>query len=345
MPVNIVTGEVIEEDALAIPQQQAPAAVTEQFITDSLAQIGRVLDMLREVADPRVRFEGATEAKARSKFLQAATREIGLEKALVQAATLQWIDSRRVRGEALLDMEKATGGDAQRARLGIPTELNTYADLQISKWEASEEQTVARLPYSDYETFITEKAESLALSWTAVKLYAEKFAKKTHVTNNSGENEWYTPFEYIKAARAVMGWIDLDPASCEMANSIIQATVYYSLGDDGLTQEWHGRVWMNPPYSQPEIKHFCHKLRDHVSGGEVSQAVVLVNNATETGWYHALLEVAAAVCLIKGRVKFIDQYGNPDGAPLQGQTVLYMGEYVEKFSEEFEQFGRVLHVD
>ena len=47
--------------------------------------------------------------------------------------------------------------------------------------------------------------------------------KKPWVTQNTGNNEWYTPPVFIEAARAVMGSIDTDPASCETANQNVKA--------------------------------------------------------------------------------------------------------------------------
>lgn len=62
-------------------------------------------------------------------------------------------------------------------------------------------------------------------------------------------DEWYTPADVIKAARAVLGVIDPDPASSAAANETVGAATYFDAEADGLAQEWRGRVWCNPPFS------------------------------------------------------------------------------------------------
>ena len=166
---------------------------------------------------------------------------------------------------------------------------------------------------------------------------AAAVAKSAHVSNNSGENEWYTPAEYIDAARDVMGGIDLDPATSEIANKRVQASAWYSKADDGLQQNWSGRVWLNPPYAQPLIRQFAEKMVESISG-DVTAAIVLVNNATETGWFYMMADKASAVCFPERRIRFLDPEGNP-GAPLQGQAFLYFGDSSTEFCERFSEFG------
>jgi len=156
-------------------------------------------------------------------------------------------------------------------------------------------------------------------------------SKKPHVSNNSGNNEWYTPPEYIEIARNVMGSIDCDPASSDIANKTVKADTFHTTESNGLKNEWLGNVWMNPPYAQPLMSLFAEKLVEQLEVGNVKQACVLVNNATETKWFQTMSEKAQAIWFIKSRVKFLDVNGNPGGAPLQGQCVLYFGDNVEEF--------------
>jgi hypothetical protein len=165
--------------------------------------------------------------------------------------------------------------------------------------------------------------------------------KKPHVARNTGDNEWYTPPVFIEAATAVLGGIDLDPASSEIANRTVKAKIFYTESDDGLSKDWPvGRIWMNPPYAQPAISRFCTRIVDEVSRG--SSAIVLVNNGTETQWFQCMAAECSAVCFPKSRVRFLDPEGNP-GAPLQGQAIVYFGSNTKEFSKHFSQFGAIFY--
>ena len=161
-----------------------------------------------------------------------------------------------------------------------------------------------------------------------------------HVSQNSGNNEWYTPVYLLDAARQTMGQIDCDPASSAIANRAVGATTYFTKDEDGLAQPWHGRVWLNPPYAQPLIRLFCEAAVGKFQSGEIEQAVVLVNNGTETKWGKTLLDAATAVCFPTGRIRFLDPDGNP-GAPLQGQMIIYLGACPQRFREAFADTGTI----
>ena len=68
------------------------------------------------------------------------------------------------------------------------------------------------------------------------------FLKKKWI-GASGNDEYYTPFEVVQAARFAMNGIDLDPASNHIAQKVVEATKYYTKEDDGLSKEWSGRVF------------------------------------------------------------------------------------------------------
>lgn len=199
----------------------------------------------------------------------------------------------------------------------------------VSRWRAK---------LNDPQSFEKYCAEAVARCVRIVD-----FETTAHVGHNSGENEWYTPAEFVEAARTVLGSIDLDPASTDAANVVVKAEQIYTASDDALAQQWDGRVWMNPPYSQPLITQFCEKLAASVKACTVPAFVVLVNNATETQWFRSLADVSASICFPTGRVQFWSP-GKASATPLQGQAVLYAGRAVDRFAETFALFGFVAEI-
>jgi len=185
-----------------------------------------------------------------------------------------------------------------------------------------------------------ETKEKLRKAETTINREYKGITQKPHVAQNTGNNEWYTPPQYINAARKVMEQIDLDPASSVAANEFVKAAKFYTIEDDGLCQSWRGCIWMNPPYASSLVQQFSDKLLEELSN--IEQAIVLVNNATETRWFQSLLTKADAVCFLRGRVKFLNESGEPVGVPLQGQAILYFGSSMPIFEEIFSEFGQVL---
>lgn len=160
--------------------------------------------------------------------------------------------------------------------------------------------------------------------------------KRPHVIRNSGKCQWYTPRWLVELAREVLGDIDLDPASCAEANETVRARRFYTAEDSGLLHPWAGRVWLNPPYNSKTIQQFVAKLCGHVEAGDVSAAILLTNNGTETAWFQRALATCERACFPKGRIRF-----GVASSPLQGQTLFYFGASPDKFKEVFLPHGTV----
>jgi ParB family chromosome partitioning protein len=203
-------------------------------------------------------------------------------------------------------------------------ELTGITQQQVSKWKK-------RL--TDRDKY---RATIFGVAWK--KAMAEM---DNHRAKGTGENEWYTPPQYIEAARYVLGEIDVDPASSEHAQETVGAKQFFTIADNGLIQEWNGTVWMNPPYSQPHIQMFMEKLAAEVGAGRATAAIALTHNYTDTEWFHVGARACAAICFTRGRIKFV----NPEGdvaAPTQGQAFFYFGDKPDYFADVFSQFGFVV---
>jgi phage N-6-adenine-methyltransferase len=161
-----------------------------------------------------------------------------------------------------------------------------------------------------------------------------------HRALGTGENEWYTPQDYLDAVRDVLGSIDLDPASSRIAQRAVKAAAYFTTDDDGLTKEWRGRVWLNPPYAQPDIADFVAKLITEYRAGHVTEAIMLTHNFTCTRWFYQAATAARAFCLTLGRIRFVDPDGNL-ASPTNGQCFFYFGHRPDAFAARFADIGFV----
>jgi hypothetical protein len=144
----------------------------------------------------------------------------------------------------------------------------------------------------------------------------------------------------VEDAREVMGGIDLDPASNDLAQQVVRAGTYYTTETDGLAQEWQGRVFCNPPYKDGLIDKFVSKLVAEHIAGNVPEAVLLVHSRTDTAWFHEAARAAAAICFTRGRVPFQRPDGSGDAPPI-GSAFLYFGDAPERFVAIFGARGLV----
>ncbi len=303
-------------------------------MTDALARRDKATQMLAEAKSLDEVKNIIDIAEAARTYARAA--KLGLD-AQNHAAEIK-IRAERKAGELLLNLERKPGErtDKPHSNLVQGSEYREVLDSEeIPNTTAHRWQQAAQIPEKAFEQHVAQVKDA-GLELTTSGLL--KSAKSPHVSQNTGESEWYTPFEYIACAHSVMGRIDLDPASSELANKTVRASKIYTAKDDGLSKVWGGKVWMNPPYSAELVRQFVSKFAKHVNNKDIHEGMVLVNNATETQWFNELVSVSNAVLFPSGRVKFLDPSGKP-GAPLQGQALTYSGKNLEKFINEFGGFG------
>ncbi len=153
-------------------------------------------------------------------------------------------------------------------------------------------------------------------------------------------NEFYTPTIYIEATRRVLGEIDLDPASDPEANAkVVKAVKFYTREDDGLKQEWHGRVFCNPPFCDGLAKKFSETLLTEYRSGRTTAAILLLSTTYTTiqPWFQALAAIGN-ICLVEGKVEWWGPDAEKSAGP-PGILFVYLGEDGDLFREEFSAFG------
>ena len=314
---------------------QTLLAVPDAFRKTALAFPDKVSQALALIDAP----EEAAELLDRAEVMAQFARRVRADTEVINAIQYGKLRIVAKYGELLPDGRGSHGrGRPKDAKIETAP-----GSVSISTHTASTYRKVAKAAGKIAEYFEEAKSspEPLEMSTAGFVRYVngtERAGTAAHVSLNTGCPEWYTPPEFIEAARRTMGSIDLDPASSDIAQKTVQAKRFDTLETDGLAKKWKGTVFLNPPYSSDLCPKFIDKLCEAFASSDVPQAVLLVNNATETQWFQRAAAAACVLCFPAGRIKFLDDEGRP-GAPLQGQAILYFGGRVKTFIREFQPFG------
>ena len=118
----------------------------------------------------------------------------------------------------------------------------------------------------------------------------------THESTYNESKEWYTP-RYIFQAININ--FDLDP--CSPGQEIVRwipAQHHYTCLDNGMSKDWFGNCWVNPPYGSDTPKWMA-RLSEHGEG------IALVFARCDARWFHIYAPLADAICFLQGRVQFV----------------------------------------
>lgn len=159
------------------------------------------------------------------------------------------------------------------------------------------------------------------------------------INQTSGDVEIYTPENIIEAARRTLGTIDLDPASSAAANERVRATRFFTKEDDGLSQPWSGRVWLNHPFSREFNKKWVAKAEQETTSGRVSALCMICFASTSEAWFRPLLRYPQ--CFLSPRTNYLRPDGTIYRGVTKGSVVTYMGRNLMAFANAFQELGEI----
>ena len=304
--------------------------VAEVVLLDSLPESREMelVDGLRLWLDRATTNEERGAIRSRARAIRAAAREMDAPQV------------KRAAEEVIAEAEHRIVADTPRVGHGPGAGKKTNTDVSVSSAEYMELSRMRAV----YEGITEEELQEALVSHEqgesiTRKSMARKLGKVPRMAEGTGNDERWTPAHVIEAARRVLGAIDLDPASCAEANDVVGATVWHGEDDDGLTQEWAGRVWLNPPWSQPLCRRFTAKL---IAEPAVTAWVTLTHGtATDTAWWQALASASKAICTVSGRLDFMSHRSNASGGSMHSVIVCAGGTDLdaEQFVEQFSSLG------
>ena len=173
-----------------------------------------------------------------------------------------------------------------------------------------------------------------------------------NIQHSSASNLWYTPPHIIQMVRMVLGDIELDPASDEVANEIVQANNIFTEEDDGLLQDWdtEGSIFLNAPGGRLGNKSLSIEFWKKLMVSEFSHAIYMgfsVEHLATSQHKGCKSMLEFPFCIPAKRIRFVSPLGNKS-APSHSNVIVYVPGAIDatrKFKEVFTGLGGVVNTD
>ncbi len=138
------------------------------------------------------------------------------------------------------------------------------------------------------------------------------------------------------------GGIDLDPCHDPDPGCLVVAELVYDAraGQDGLVLPWKGKVFVNPPYSDPGP--WALRAVQHAAGGPENEVILLVNAAPGSAWWARWIWPHAPVCFPDKRLRFGKPGGIATSPNPHDSAIVYYGPNRDRFQAIWEPLGRVV---
>jgi phage N-6-adenine-methyltransferase len=133
-----------------------------------------------------------------------------------------------------------------------------------------------------------------------------------NVMFSSQSCEWETPLPFFQTLNEHYHFT-LDV--CATPHNA-KCAAYFTKEQNGLTKEWRGRCWMNPPYGR-EIGAWVKKAYESACKGAL--VVCLLPARTDTAWWHDYC-MKGKITFIRGRLKF---GGSQNAAPFPSAVIVF----------------------
>ena len=144
----------------------------------------------------------------------------------------------------------------------------------------------------------------------------------TDVMFSSATDMWATPQNFFDELNREFNF-SLD--ACAVPSNA-KCENFFTPEQDGLSQNWEGIVWCNPPYGR-DVGNWVKKAYESAHSGTETVVVMLLPARTDTKWFHEYIYGKAEVRFVKGRLKFGD---GTNSAPFPSMVVVFRPKEAQK---------------